>query len=123
MIRVVIADDADAILQRVKILLDGDSRFRVVGESRTYTETKSLVENLRPDVLVVDLRMPGANSESISLVKLASSCECPVVAMSFSVDEKLRRHAKGLGADRLLDKIHLHETLIPTLEDVVPRHK
>jgi chemotaxis response regulator CheB len=86
MIRVVIADDAAVILKAVKTLLDGDSRFRVVGEGRTYTETKSLVENLRPDVLLVDLRMPDANSQSMSLAKLASNCECPVVAMSFSID-------------------------------------
>jgi hypothetical protein len=40
--------------------------------------------------------------------------------MSFSIDEEARRHAKALSADRLLDKVHMYETLIPTLEATLP---
>jgi DNA-binding NarL/FixJ family response regulator len=119
MIRVLVADDSPALMIPLRRLLAGDSRFSVVGEAASYPEAVSLVADLKPDILLVDLRMPGAQSESAGMKTLAAVCSCPIVVMTFAVDEETDKYAELLGAARVIDKTDLYRELLPTLVDVV----
>jgi DNA-binding NarL/FixJ family response regulator len=59
MIEIVLADDHQVVLEGFKVLLGGEPDFRVVGEATDGLGVAPLVEKLRPQVLVVDLMMPG----------------------------------------------------------------
>jgi DNA-binding NarL/FixJ family response regulator len=59
MIRIVLADDHQVVREGLRVLLDGMPDFSVVGEESDGLRVADLVERLRPDVLVVDLMMPG----------------------------------------------------------------
>jgi DNA-binding NarL/FixJ family response regulator len=61
MIRIVLADDHTVVREGFRMVLETQDGFQVVGEARDGLEAISLVERLRPDVLVVDLMMPGIN--------------------------------------------------------------
>jgi DNA-binding NarL/FixJ family response regulator len=117
--RLIIADDSDVVRQAVKKFLAGDSRFAVVGEARDYTETIALAAGLKPDVLLVDARMPGAETVTEGLSKLIEACNCPVIVMSFSADADIRLASQTAGAARLLDKTQLFHTLIPAITEVL----
>jgi DNA-binding NarL/FixJ family response regulator len=119
MIRVLIADDSSALMIPLRRLFAGDSRFSVVGEAATYPETLTLLLEIKPDILLVDLRMPGANSESAGMKTLAESCSCPIVVMTFSIDDDARKHARFLGAARMVDKTDLYGKLLPTIAEVI----
>jgi hypothetical protein len=67
----------------------------------------------------VDLRMPGAQSESAGMKTLSASCSCPIVLMTFAVDEETDQYAQLLGAARVIDKTDLYQKLLRTLADVV----
>ena len=65
MTTIVLADDGTIIRQDRSALLEAGD-FSVVGESADGLEVTALVERLRPDVLVLDLLMPGINGIEVS---------------------------------------------------------
>jgi DNA-binding NarL/FixJ family response regulator len=59
MIEIVLADDHQVVLEGFKVLLGVERDFRVVGEATDGLGVAPLIEKLRPQVLVVDVMMPG----------------------------------------------------------------
>jgi len=64
-IRVVIADDHALVREGIRRVLDDDPGLEVIGEASDGDETMRLVEELLPDVLLLDLTMPGPGGLSI----------------------------------------------------------
>ncbi|MEE2048756.1 response regulator transcription factor, partial [Nocardiopsis tropica] len=57
-VRIVVADDQDLLRGSLRMLMDGDPRLTVVGEARTGREAVDLAARLRPDLVLMDVRMP-----------------------------------------------------------------
>ena len=57
-IRVVLADDHDILRQGLKMLLSLQQNIQVVGEARTGRQAVAMVQDLQPDVVVLDISMP-----------------------------------------------------------------
>jgi DNA-binding NarL/FixJ family response regulator len=60
-VRVVIADDHGIVREGLRNLIDSMEGFEVVGEAANGTEAVALALDLRPDLVVMDLNMPGEN--------------------------------------------------------------
>jgi len=60
-VRIILADDYDAIRQAQRGILEEEPDFEVVGEARNGREVIQLVEQSRPDVVVMDIDMPEIN--------------------------------------------------------------
>jgi DNA-binding NarL/FixJ family response regulator len=58
-IRVLLADDQELVRAGFKALLDAEEGIQVVGEASDGSEAVRLAEELRPDVVLMDIRMPG----------------------------------------------------------------
>jgi DNA-binding NarL/FixJ family response regulator len=61
-IRVGLVDDHHLVREGLRLVLAGDDRFEVVGEAATCEGAFELVEAVRPDVLVLDLTLPGGDA-------------------------------------------------------------
>ena len=59
MIRVAIADDQQLVRAGLRMILEGEADFEVVGESADGDEAVALVARVQPDVVLLDVRMPG----------------------------------------------------------------
>jgi DNA-binding NarL/FixJ family response regulator len=114
-----IADDSEYVRRAIRNFFASDSRFQVIGEARNYSDTLRMLVELKPDVLLVDLRMPGADPDAAGLAKLISTCKCPAVVMSFTADVEARGIASSVGASHLVDKTRLYQELIPAIEEVL----
>jgi DNA-binding NarL/FixJ family response regulator len=97
---IVLADDHPVVLLGMRTLLEPEPDFSIVGEAGDGLETTRLVERLQPDVLVLDLMMPGLNGlEALRIVRQRSSRTRVVVLSMHSsnafVAEALKNGATG----------------------------
>jgi len=60
-IRIVIVDDNNAVRQSIRELLEAEEDFELVGEAGSVGDTQLLVEHVRPDVCVLDVRLPDGD--------------------------------------------------------------
>jgi DNA-binding NarL/FixJ family response regulator len=116
-----IADDSEPILRVLRTFFARHSQFRIVGEAQNYVDTVISVAELKPDVVLADVRMPGAISGAAGLSQVVAACGCPVIAMSFTTDAELQSLITNAGAARLLDKTRLYQDLVPAIDEVLTR--
>jgi len=97
-ISIVLADDHPLLRRGIRSVFEAESDFAVVGEADDGLQTLRLAERLRPDVLVLDLMMPGLNGLD-ALPALARRCpQTRVVVLSMYSDEAYVRQALCGGA-------------------------
>jgi len=65
-VRVLLADDHPLLLHGIRWLLESKNDFQIVGETSDGLEVLPLVERFKPDVLIVDLMMPGLNGLEVT---------------------------------------------------------
>jgi DNA-binding NarL/FixJ family response regulator len=117
MIRVLIADDQALVRTGFRVILDAEPDLQVVGEAADGREAVDLVQQKRPDVVLMDIRMP--NLDGIEATRhLTALPRAPRVLMltTFDLDqyvyEALRAGASGFllkdaGADELLHGVRV----------------
>lgn len=64
-VRVVLADDHPVVRIGLQTLLNGYPDIELVGEAEDGEQTLAMVEALRPDVLILDIEMPGMNGDQV----------------------------------------------------------
>ena len=62
-VRVVVADDSYLVREAVSRLLDAQADMTIVGACATYDELLALVDDVEPDVVVTDIRMPPTGTD------------------------------------------------------------
>ncbi|MCX4822234.1 response regulator transcription factor [Streptomyces sp. NBC_01142] len=100
-IRVVLADDERMVRTALRVILDAEPDLEVVGEAATGAEAVSVVRGLRPDVVLMDVRMPEIDGIRATEQILGTMGEPPriVVVTTFENDsyvyDALRAGAAG----------------------------
>src|SRR4051812_43254645 len=99
-IRVLIADGQALVRAGLRVLLESCGRFRVVGEAGTGEEAVALARRLRPDVALVDTRLPGLDPVEATARMFAESGVAVMLITATEGDERifasLRAGASGL---------------------------
>ncbi|GAA4926155.1 LuxR family two component transcriptional regulator [Actinomycetospora succinea] len=105
MIRVVLADDQQLVRAGLRVLLETEDGFAVVGEAADGAEAVALVRETRPDVVVMDVRMPGVDGlaalETI-VADPALAATAVLVLTTFDLDEYVYRALRAGAAGFLL---------------------
>jgi DNA-binding NarL/FixJ family response regulator len=114
---VVLADDHEAIRRGLRILLETDERFRVVGEAKDGVQAADIVRRLKPDVLVVDLMMPGINGLEVTEQARRLSPLTEVVILSMYVDEAYVLEALQAGAKAYVLKSAASDQLVRAIRE------
>ena len=97
-LKVLLADDHPLILQGLRRTLEACEDIDVIGEARSGDEVVPLVERRRPDVVLLDMRMPGVESiECIRRIK-RSWPEIRTIVLSASEDRATIDAAVRAGA-------------------------
>ena len=94
-IRIVLADDHVVVRTGLRLLLDGEDDFEVVAEAGEIETTSRMVRAHRPQVLVLDLNMPGGDSLP-AIPELAE--HTAVVVLTMQNDPAFARRALQSGA-------------------------
>jgi DNA-binding NarL/FixJ family response regulator len=111
MIRLVIADDQDLVREGLRMMLDAEPDLEVVGEASTGVEALARTRALDPDVVLMDIRMPGLDGiAATSRLAAAGSRAKVLVLTTFDLDEYVYR-AMRAGASGFLLKDATREQL------------
>jgi len=103
MIRVVIADDQALVRGGFHSILAGQDDIEVVGETADGNETVELVERLHPDVVLMDIRMPGIDGlEATRRIVARGSTTRVLVLTTFDVDDYVYEAMKAGASGFLL---------------------
>jgi DNA-binding NarL/FixJ family response regulator len=97
-ITVLLVDDHALVRRGFRRLLEDDSAIRVVGEASDGAEAIRLALDLRPQVVVMDCAMPGANGLEATRAILAQAPATAVLMLSMHSEETLVRQAMDAGA-------------------------
>jgi DNA-binding NarL/FixJ family response regulator len=95
---ILLADDHQLVRQGLRVLLEAEHDFRVVGETGDGLEALRLVERLKPDVLVADLMMPGLNGLEVARQISQRSPRTHVIILSMHANEAYVLQALKNGA-------------------------
>lgn len=115
-ISVLIADDSEDFRKALRRHFEGQSDIVVIGEAVDFSHAARLAGHLRPDVVLLDLRMNDSQGlDAVTATPALISNGASILAMSFSTDDDAKALAKQIGAAKLLDKMNLYTELIPTI--------
>lgn len=122
-IRILLADDHQVVRLGLRALLDAEPDFQVVGEAADGLEVVPLVERLQPNVLVLDLMMPGLNGRDITPLVTHRWPDTRVVILSMHANEAYVVEALRNGATAyVLKGSHAAELVHAVREVTAGRH-
>jgi DNA-binding NarL/FixJ family response regulator len=118
--RVLIADDHRLMAEGIKRTLEETGDFQVVAQATTGSQVLPLIRRTRPDIVVLDLRMPGADGLSVLEQVKREHPETKVVILSASTDQAVIKTALAKGADayaiKTVNPVDLASTLRQAME-------
>ncbi|MEU8207065.1 response regulator transcription factor [Streptosporangium sp. NPDC049046] len=89
-VKVVLADDQALVRGGFRMILEARADLEVVGEAGDGEEAAALVERLRPDVVLMDVRMPGVDGLEATRRIVASGSPARVIVLTtYDVDESV----------------------------------
>ncbi|WP_329116980.1 response regulator transcription factor [Streptomyces sp. NBC_01465] len=103
-IRVVLADDQALVRAGLRMVIDHSSGIDVVGEATTGIQAVALARELRPDVVVMDIRMPGMDGIEATQMVTADSTGTRVLVLTTFDDDTNVYAALRAGASGFLVK-------------------
>lgn len=115
---IVLADDHDVVRRGLCALLEDGTDWRVVGMAGDGLEALRLVERLKPDVLVVDLLMPGLNGLEVTRQVSKQWSKTRVVVLSMYSSEGYVLQAMKNGAAAYVLKGSTAEDLLQAIREV-----
>ena len=118
-IRILLVDDHTLFRSGLKALLSRQPDFEIVGEASDGLEGVKLAEQLKPDLVLLDLDMPVMSGTEALAQMLAANRELPVVMLTVSEDAEDLKEAFVLGARGYLVKNIDAEYLVNSVRQVV----
>lgn len=117
--RIILFDDNNALRYSLKILLDREPSFHVVGDFASCTNAAEIAGNLLPDVVIMDIDMPGINGiEGLRQIKETKPNTSIIMYTVFEDDDKLF-DSLCAGANGYLLKNSPYERLVDAIKDVL----
>ena len=118
MIRVLLADDHELLRKGVRALLETHENIEVCGEAVNGHDTIQQVIDLKPDVTVLDLSMPGINGLEVTTEIRQRAPETEVLIFSAQDSENMVREVLGAGARGFIFKADASSHLTAAIEAV-----
>ncbi len=114
-VRVLLVDDHPIVRDGIKVVLNNHPDFHVVGETGDGLKVNSLVEALQPDVVVLDLMLPGLGGIEVTRQIRAGGVNTKIVILSMHAAEAYVLEALAAGANAYVLKKSVSAELIEAI--------
>jgi DNA-binding NarL/FixJ family response regulator len=114
-VRVFLAEDSEIMRQSIVRFCAQHPEVEIVGQSADFQEAVALTAQIKPDVLLMDLRMAEHVYGEAKKLKEESASLRIVVMSASDDDEDAKEITRRIDADKFVDKMYLYERLIPAI--------
>ena len=117
-ITIVLADDHPVVRHGLRLVLEAQPEFQVIGETGDGLEAVRLVQRLNPKILIVDVSMPGLNGLDVARQVKQISLDTHVIILSMHATESFVLEALKSGVTGYILKDSALTDLVPAMRDV-----
>jgi two-component system response regulator DevR len=117
-LRVLIADDSPGVRHSLVALLEALDGMEIVGQAASVHEATAAVDELRPDVAILDIQMPGGSGLDVLAHIRRTQPATRVVIFTNYTYQQLRRRCREAGATFFFDKSTEIEAMIGALREL-----
>ncbi|MBU0713072.1 response regulator [bacterium] len=131
-LKIFLANDSEIVLKKVSELLNTIEGVKIVGQAKNSHDTLQNVKKTRPDVIILDIKMPGksgsvkgpdpaaAGIETLNIIKDEKLVPVVIMLTNYPYPEYFER-CRELGADYFFDKSKEFNQLIETIQVLVKK--
>jgi two-component system chemotaxis response regulator CheY len=101
---ILIVDDNINFVERMITMLDELDNIGYINVANNYDEANRSITAEKPDVVLLDINLPGKNGIELLRKIKQSGWNCQVIMLTNHVDEYYKEQCTGLGATHFLDK-------------------
>jgi len=117
-IKVVLVDDHPIVRSGIKNLLDHSAGIDVIGEASDGNQGLEMILELKPDVVLLDMELPGMSGNEIALRVREQKIPCSILALSAHDDRMYIQEVLSNGASGYLMKEEIPENIVEAVRGV-----
>jgi DNA-binding NarL/FixJ family response regulator len=117
-LRILVVDDHPVVRQGLKALLREQVGWEVIAEAGDGLEAVDKADRLRPDVILLDVSMPGMTGLDACRLIRESTPECEILIVTQHDSPQMMREALGCGARGYVVKSNVSRDLVSAVEAV-----
>ena len=121
-ISILLVEDHEVTRAGLRSLLNSHERLEIVGEAETVAEALEQAARLRPDVILLDIRLKGGSGFDVCRGLQAMPIKARVIYLTSFADDDILFEAIARGADGFLLKEISSRALVDAIENVVAGH-
>ncbi len=118
-LRIALVDDHEIVRQGLRWLLEVHEDIRVVGEAKDGPGAIAMAKKLKPDVIVMDVNMPGLNGIEATRRIVLEQPGMIVIGLSFASDSSVQGAMKDAGAYACLNKERAAEDIYQAIVEAI----
>ncbi|OPJ59401.1 response regulator [Clostridium oryzae] len=117
--RILVVDDHLVVREGLKLIFETEESYEVVGEAENGEKALILIDQLKPDVILMDLSMPKMNGIDVIKNLNQKNNTIPIIILTTFDDNNLIKEGLSLGAKGYLLKDTTREELIRTVDSAI----
>ena len=118
--RLLIVDDSELIVDRLIASLEAIKGVEVLDRAGTVEEASEAVRTLRPDVVILDMQMPGGTGLDVLATMKRDQVSCVVIVLTNFAYPQYRKKCLASGANFFLDKSTEFDKVGDVLRSMLP---
>lgn len=123
MIRIALVDDHAIIREALRYMLERDKEIQIVGESGDGESALRMIDTLLPDLVVMDISMPGLSGVEVTRHLLLDHPHIKVLALSTHLDQNIIQEMLEAGASGYISKSAIGGQLLQGIRALMEGHR
>ncbi|MES1198112.1 MAG: response regulator [Chitinophagaceae bacterium] len=121
--KVLIIDGSVEVTKRLEEILSEAEVVMTIHKALSYNEAKTYLVNFRPEVVLLDMSLPGNNSFNLLKDIKSSGGNASVIVLSIHVDLRTKEQCKSFGVEYFFDKYNEFEKIPGAINEIAKRYQ